>query len=340
MFKSIATDQEIMHYKVQVPGSAGSRPLKHGSGGSRGGGGVQGVRTPPLGHDVGFLTLGPKLDPPPFFACRPKMDPSGGSRVQGRIQDFWKGGGVQAQIQDFSQAPPPPWTLSAWRHPPSEKLKTTPTLGHSQAPPLDIARVTSSTFQGGGRVITPVTHTLDPPLGSILGLQAKKGGPTLGPMLKSLHRGPKGGGPDPLPPPWIRHWGLCVWQGWSPRRPPLECGWRHTGNAQGGGACECKFSEGRWRHSDNVQDNVQGGRACEKSCIRAWTPPPFKNPGSAPACAHGPRSIQWRIQDVGNGGGRPSIQVKHVAGGWHNNEMKLSGWTGEGQPPPLDPPLL
>ena len=33
-----------------------------------------------MGHDVGFLTLGPKLDPP-FFACRPKMDPSGGSRV-------------------------------------------------------------------------------------------------------------------------------------------------------------------------------------------------------------------------------------------------------------------
>ena len=30
---------------------------------------------------------------------------------------------------------PPPWTLSAWRHPPSEKLKNTPTLGHSQAPP-------------------------------------------------------------------------------------------------------------------------------------------------------------------------------------------------------------
>ena len=32
-----------------------------------GGGGVQGVRTPLLGHDVGFLTLGPKLDPPPFL---------------------------------------------------------------------------------------------------------------------------------------------------------------------------------------------------------------------------------------------------------------------------------
>ena len=41
--------------------------------------------------------------------------------------------------------------------------------------------------------------------GSILGLQAKKGGPgggpTLGPMLESLQRGPKkGGGPYPLPP--------------------------------------------------------------------------------------------------------------------------------------------
>ena len=46
------------------------------------GGGGQGSGPPPLlGHDVGFLTLGPKLDPPPFFACRPKMGPSGGSRV-------------------------------------------------------------------------------------------------------------------------------------------------------------------------------------------------------------------------------------------------------------------
>ena len=29
----------------------------------------------------------------------------GGSRI------FERGGGVQARIQDFSQAPPPPWTL-------------------------------------------------------------------------------------------------------------------------------------------------------------------------------------------------------------------------------------
>ena len=33
-------------------------------GGGGGPGGVQGVRTPLLGHDVGFLTLGPKLEPP------------------------------------------------------------------------------------------------------------------------------------------------------------------------------------------------------------------------------------------------------------------------------------
>ena len=45
----------------------------------RGGGGSRGSGPPFLGHDIGFLTLGPKLDPswtpPPFFACRPKMDP-------------------------------------------------------------------------------------------------------------------------------------------------------------------------------------------------------------------------------------------------------------------------
>ena len=46
--------------------------------------------------------------------------------------------------------------------------------------------------------------------GARLGLPAKgggaDGGPILGPMLKNLHRGTKGGGPDPLdPPPRIRH---------------------------------------------------------------------------------------------------------------------------------------
>ena len=57
----------------------------------------------------------------------------------------WRGGGVKA----FTSTPP--LGHCPRRHPPSKKLKNTPTLGHSQAhPPLDIARVTSSTFQGGG----------------------------------------------------------------------------------------------------------------------------------------------------------------------------------------------
>ena len=42
-------------------------------------GGGKGAGPPFLGHDVGFLTVSPKLvpllDPPPFWACRPKMDP-------------------------------------------------------------------------------------------------------------------------------------------------------------------------------------------------------------------------------------------------------------------------
>ena len=49
--------------------------------------------------------------------------------------------------------------------------------------------------------------------GPILGLQAKqkggvgpRGGPTVAPMLKNLHRGPKGGGEPPgHPRPWIRY---------------------------------------------------------------------------------------------------------------------------------------
>ena len=48
----------------QIPGLCGFNI----NGGSRGGGGGWGSGPPLLGHDVGFLTLGPKLDPP-FFAC-------------------------------------------------------------------------------------------------------------------------------------------------------------------------------------------------------------------------------------------------------------------------------
>ena len=47
--------------------------------------------------------------------------------------------------------------------------------------------------------------------GSRLGLQAKKGGggPILGPMLKSLHRGTKGGVQTPPPPPLDPPMGCC-----------------------------------------------------------------------------------------------------------------------------------
>ena len=115
----------------------------------------------------------------------------GGSRI------FERGGGSRRGYRIFHKHPPP-WTLSAWRHPLSENLKNTPTFGHSQAPPsLDIVRVTSSTFQGGRGYHPCHTHTLDPPLGSILGLQAKKGGSNFGSNVKKPTSWPKGGGgPD------------------------------------------------------------------------------------------------------------------------------------------------
>ena len=56
---------------------------------------------------------------------------------------LWLGGQRGWFARNFTQittsTPPPPWTLPAWRHPPSQNLKNTPTLGHSQAhtpPPL------------------------------------------------------------------------------------------------------------------------------------------------------------------------------------------------------------
>ena len=78
---------------------------------------------------------------PPFVG----QGSRGGSFPAQRIMGIsWKGGGGE----DIHKHPPPLWTLSAWRHPPSGKLKNAPTLEHSQAPPpLDIARVTSSIFE-------------------------------------------------------------------------------------------------------------------------------------------------------------------------------------------------
>ena len=41
------------------------------------------------------------------------------TQITGADTGFPEGG-------DFTSTPPPPWTLSAWRHPPSGKMKNTP----------------------------------------------------------------------------------------------------------------------------------------------------------------------------------------------------------------------
>ena len=110
--------------------------------------------------------------------------------------------------------------------------------------------------------------------------------PPFGPRCRLFNIGPKVGPPPlfllvdlrwtPVADPGC----VCVWQGWSPR-PPWNVDDVTRAMSKGGVcACECprvgvffKFSEGGWRHADNVQG---GGGACEKSCIRAWTPPPFQ----------------------------------------------------------------
>ena len=58
-----------------------------------------------------------------------------------RMGTLWLGGAEGLICPKFytdnhKHPPPPPWTLPAWRHPPSQNLKNTHTLGHSQAPPL------------------------------------------------------------------------------------------------------------------------------------------------------------------------------------------------------------
>ena len=104
----------------------------------------------------------------------------------------------------------------------------------------------------------------------------------------------------PPPPPPVAHPQDFV-PPFSNFVPPLECGWRHTGNVQGGvlvnvqegGGVFSNFSEGGWRHADNVQgglpvnvqewghfsnwwrhaDNVQGGGAPGVPPIQVQTPP-------------------------------------------------------------------
>ena len=108
--------------------------------------------------------------------------------MQGRIQDFWKGG-VQARIQDFSQAPPPPLDIVRVTSSDLRKFEKHPTLGHSQAPPpLDIVRVTSSDLR-------KIWKT--PPLLDI----HKRGGSNFGPNVKKPTSWPKRGGSGPPGPP-------------------------------------------------------------------------------------------------------------------------------------------
>ena len=123
----------------------------------------------------------------------------GGSRIFER-----GGGGVQAQIQDFSQAPPP-WTLSAWRHPPFRKIEKHPHSWTSQAPPPWALPMWRHPHYKGVEVITPVTHTHP---GSATGVHLRStnkrgGGSNFGPNVKKPTSWPKGGGggPDPWTPP-------------------------------------------------------------------------------------------------------------------------------------------
>ena len=134
--------------------------------------------------------------------------------VQARSQPARWGGGSELGWVDHQAHPPP------LGHCPRDviNLKNAPTLGHSQAPPpLDIARVTSSTYsKGGTKLLKGGTKLLKG------GTKLLKGGTKLlkgGTKLlkggtKLLKGGTKslgwatGGGrttpPRPPPPPWLR----------------------------------------------------------------------------------------------------------------------------------------
>ena len=67
-----------------------------------GGGGVQGVRTPPLlGHNVGFLTLGPKVGPPPFVNVQEWGCFSIFLMADDVTQTMSKGEGVLVNVQEW-----------------------------------------------------------------------------------------------------------------------------------------------------------------------------------------------------------------------------------------------
>ena len=59
------------------------------------------------------------------------------------------GGGLNLDGWNTRRTPPPPWTLSAWRH---QFEKRPHSWTFTSTPPLDIARVTSSIFQGWNKI--------------------------------------------------------------------------------------------------------------------------------------------------------------------------------------------
>ena len=91
--------------------SSGTRQNHHPvSGGSRGGGGPGGPDPPLLGHDVGFLTLGPKLDPPPPFVNVQEWGCfSNFLRSDDVTRTMSKGGGVLVKNLVSVPGPPPPF---------------------------------------------------------------------------------------------------------------------------------------------------------------------------------------------------------------------------------------
>ena len=100
--------------------------------------------------------------------------------LQARSQPArWGGGGLNLDGWNTRRTPPP-WTLSAWRH---QFEKRPHSWTFTGTPPLDIARLTSSTYSKGGTKL---------PKG---GTKLLKGG------TKSLGWATGGGGGRPTPPP-------------------------------------------------------------------------------------------------------------------------------------------
>ena len=150
-----------------------------------GGGGVTGMITPP---------------PLNFPDTENAMSKGGGGACEcpsprvGVFFNFSEGGWRHADNVQGG------WGACECLHPPLQEILY-PRLDLDRDPPPQKKKLYPISPTGGDHPCHPPPPPLDPPLH--LRSTSKKGGcPTLGPMLKCLHRGPKGGGgPDPLDPP-------------------------------------------------------------------------------------------------------------------------------------------